>query len=199
MSREVRALGRELRPEPAPARRPLAASVAGWLVRHLPELVLVLVLVRAWQWTASRTSLLWTELASAALVAVMVCWERSRRWLLAVGGCLLTRARLRAALAELRLSGRGGRPPLVVGLLPTATGERVWLLCPVRVAAEDLADEADRLAAACFARTVRASEHRRWSALVVLDIVRRRGPVRRPAAEPGLVPRFPVRVARHRA
>lgn len=202
MSRDARALGRELRPDPVPARRSL--SVAGWLARHLPELLLLFCLVRAWQWAAGRAGARWTGVACVAFVAAALCWERSRRWLLALGGCLLTMARLRAALAQLRLSGRGGRPPVLVGLWPGATGERVWLLCPVRVAAEDIADEADRLAAACFARAVRVSRHRTWSALVVLDVVRRKEPAsqepaRRLVTEPGWVPRFPVRIARHRA
>ena len=206
MSRDVRALGRELRPEPEPIRRSPLWLTLGWLFRHLPEIGLIFLLVRAWQWAASRAGLHWTAVLSVALLSGALAWPRSRRLLLAVGGCLLTRSRLRGALAELRLSRRDGRPPYAVLLLPTAVGERVWLLCPVRVCAEDIGDEADRLAAACFARTVRVREHPRWSALVVLDVVRRDPrpelpePVRRAVPyRPLLGTRMPVQVARHRA
>jgi hypothetical protein len=49
----------------------------------------------------------------------------------------------------------------------------VWLCCPVGVAVEDLADEVERLRAACYARDVRITRDRRYSALVVLDVIRR--------------------------
>jgi hypothetical protein len=208
MSRDVRALGRELRPEPEPVRRSLPRLLLGWLLRHLPEIVLSYLLVRAWQWAAGRVGLRTAEVVTVALICGVLAWASSRRLLFAVGGCLVTRARLRAALAELRLSRRDGRPPVVLGLLPTLAGERVWLLCPVRVSAADIDDERDRLAAACFARAVKVSEHPRWSALVVLDVIRReprephpalREPVRRSVAYRPLVTRFPVQVARHRA
>jgi hypothetical protein len=63
--------------------------------------------------------------------------------------------------------------PFTVALVPTAVGERVWLCCPVGVSAEDIADEIERLRAACFARDVRVTKDRRFSALVVVDVIRR--------------------------
>jgi hypothetical protein len=59
---------------------------------------------------------------------------------------MVTRARLRAAFHELRLSRRSGRLPFTVTLVPTAVGERVWLCCPLGVSAEDIASETDRCA-----------------------------------------------------
>jgi len=174
VSREYRALARTLRPGfDVRPRRSWVARVAGWVVRHLPELVLILLVVRAWQAASDRIGPLWTEMVAVGLVAVLVGWPRSRRWLLALAGCMVTRARLRAAFAELRLSRRTGRLPFTVAVVPTAVGERVWLVCPVGVSAEDLADESDRLRAACFARDVRITRDRRFSALVVVDVIRR--------------------------
>jgi hypothetical protein len=173
VSREYRGLGRELRPYPAPRRRSPLARLVGWVVRHLPEIVLLLLVIRAWQACAARISPLWTDLVCVVAAGVLVGWPRSRRWLLAALGCALTRARLRAAFGELRLTRRSGRQPFTVALVPTAVGERVWLLCPLGVSAEDIADESDRLRAACFARDVRITRDRRWSALVVLDVIRR--------------------------
>jgi len=86
---------------------------------------------------------------------------------------MLTRARLRAAFHELRLSRRSGRLPITMALIPTAVGERVWLCCPLGVSAEDIASETDRLRAACFARDIRVTRDRRFSALAVVDVIRR--------------------------
>jgi hypothetical protein len=173
VSRELRALGRELRPVPALRRRSLVGRLVGWVFRHLPEILLLLLMIRVWHACANQVGPLWTDAVTVGLVGVLVWWRRSRRWLLAALGCMVTRARLRAAFAELRLCRRSGRLPFTVALVPTPVGERVWLLCPVGVSAEDITDESDRLRAACFAREVRITRDRRFSALVVLDVIRR--------------------------
>ena len=173
VSREYRALGRELRPYPVPRRRGLLARLVGWVFRHLPEIVLLLLVIRLWQWSAARIGPLWTDALAAAVVTGAVWWRRSRRWLTAVLGCVLTRARLRAAFGELRLCRRNGRLPLTLAVLPGPVGERVWVVCPVGVSAEDIADESDRLRAACFAREVRVTRDRRFAALVLVEVIRR--------------------------
>jgi hypothetical protein len=173
VSREYRALGRELRPGPEATHRSLLGRVLGWVFRHLPEILLVLLLIHLWQITAQQIGPLWTNVLTVAAVIGLVWWRRSRRWLAAMVGCLLTRARLRAAFTELRLSRRSGRLPFTVALVPTAVGERVWLCCPLGVSAEDIAEETDRLRAACFARDVRVIRDRRFSALVVVEVIRR--------------------------
>jgi hypothetical protein len=173
VSREYRALGRELRPGPGIKRRSLLGRLVGWVFRHLPEILLVVLLIGVWQLTAARIGPLWTNILLVGLVVGLVWWRRSRRWLTAVLGCMLTRARLRAAFTELRLSRRSGRLPFTVALVPTAVGERVWLCCPIGVSAEDIASETDRLRAACFARDVRVTRDRRFSALVVVEVIRR--------------------------
>jgi hypothetical protein len=172
VSREYRALGRELRSGPEAKHRSLLGRVLGWVFRHLPEILLVL-LIRLWQVTAQQIGPLWTTILTVAAVIGLVWWRQSRRWLSAMVGCMLTRARLRAAFTELRLSRRSGRLPFTVALVPTAVGERVWLCCPLGVSAEDIAEETDRLRAACFARDVRVIRDRRFSALVVVEVIRR--------------------------
>jgi hypothetical protein len=164
--REYRALGRELRPGREVKRRSVLGRLVGWVFRHLPGIIVVLLLIHVWQVTAEQIGPLWTNVLSIVLVMGLVWWRRSRRWLSAAVGCMVTRARLRAAFAELRLSRRSGRLPVTVAVVPTAVGERVWLCCPVGVSAEDIADETDRLRAACFAREVRVTRDRRsprWS------------------------------------
>ena len=173
MSREYRALGRELRPGRRISRRPLLTRLAGWVFRHLSAIVLLLLAIRVSQWSAAHVGPLWTATAAVALAAGALCWRRSRRWLAAAAGCMVTRARLRAAFGELRLSSRNGRLPLILAVVPSPVGERAWLICPVGVCAEDIADESDRLRAACFAREVRITRDRRFAALVAVDVIRR--------------------------
>lgn len=173
MRREYRTLGRELRPGPQLKRRSVWDRLVGWVFGHLPEILLVVLLIRVWQVTAEWIGPLWTNILTVGLVVGLVGWRRSRRWLSAAVGCMVIRARLRAAFAELRLSRRSGRLPFTVALVPTAVGERVWLCCPVGVSAEDIADEIDRLRAACFVRDVRVTRDRRFSALVVVEVIRR--------------------------
>ncbi len=48
----------------------------------------------------------------------------------------------------------------------------MWL-CSLGVSAEDIASETDRLRAACFARNVRVTRDRRFSALVLVKVIRR--------------------------
>jgi hypothetical protein len=172
VSREFRWLARELRPGPR-ARRSAVGVVLGWLVRHLPEIVAVLLLLHVRNASAALIGPVWTLLVAAVLGGVLVWWGRSRRWLLAALGCLVTRYRLRTALIELRLTTRAGRLPLVLWLAPTPVGERVWLWCRAGVSAEDIADEIDGIRASCCAREIRVTRDRRWAALVAVDVIRR--------------------------
>lgn len=172
MSREFRWLARELRPAPV-RRRSVFVAVAGAVLRYSPEIAAGLVLL--WVW-AGLSSLLGDWPAAVVLAAVgglLVWWPASRRVLSAVAGCMVTRHRLRTALVELRLTSRAGRLPLVLWLAPTPVGERVRLWCRAGMSAEDLADETDRLRSACYARDVRVTRDRRWSALVTVDVIRR--------------------------
>jgi hypothetical protein len=161
------------------------------VLRHLPEILLVVLLIHLWQITAERIGPLWTNALTLTAAVGLVWWRRSRRWLIGVLGCMLTRTRLRAAFAELRLSRRSGRLPVTLALVPTAVGERVWLCCLIRVCAEDIADEADRLRAACFAREIRITRDRRFSALVVVEVIRR-DPLAATAPIPSPLGRFDV-------
>jgi hypothetical protein len=189
--REYRALGRELRYDPVLRRRSLLSRVLGWVLRHLPEILILVLVIHLWQITAEQIGPLWTNIVIVAMAVGLVWWRHSRRWLIGVLGCMLTRARLRAAFAELRLSRRSGRLPVTLALVPTAVGERVWLCCPIGVCAEDIADEADRLRAACFAREIRITRDRRFSALVVVEVIRR-DPLAATAPIPSALGRFDV-------
>ncbi len=172
VSREFRALARELRPVYRRS-RPALVAVAEWVLRYLPELFAAYLVWRLWSTCTGVVGPLWTVLAWSAVAVGLVWWRRSRRWLLTTAGCVLTRHRLRTALVALRLTTRAGRLPLVVWLAPTPVGERVWLWCRAGISAEDIADEIDGIRAACCARDVRVTRDERWAALVTVDVVRR--------------------------
>jgi hypothetical protein len=172
VSREFRSLARELRagvePRPSVARR-----VADRVLRYLPELLTGMAVL--WLWLASVRAIgpLWTVGLWALVTALLFRWSRSRRWLLTGLGLAVTRFRLRTALVELRLTNRAGRLPLVLWMVATPVGERVWLWCRAGISAEDMSDEVDGIRAACCAREVRISRDSRWAALVLVDVIRR--------------------------
>jgi hypothetical protein len=170
--REFRGLARELRTQPREQPRSVLVRLVFFGLRHLPEIVLIWLAIRGWHAATHRFGSMHVELVAGAFAMILVSFRRARRGLLAVGGCIVTRARLRSAFKELRLSRRSGRVPFTLGLRPTSVGERVWLLCPVGVSAEDIADEAERLRAAVFAREVRVTRDRRFSALVLVEVIR---------------------------
>ncbi len=171
MSRELRFLARELRP--APRRPSPGAAVVGWVFRHLPVLLVLVTLAWLWSTVAGAVGRDWAGALFVAVAVVLVALPQTRRVVLVVLGCLVTQSRLRTGLVELRLTTHGGRLPFVLWLVPTPVGERVWLWCRAGVSPEDIADETDGLRSACFAREVRVTRDRRWSSLVVLDVVRR--------------------------
>jgi hypothetical protein len=172
VGREHRRLVRMLRP--APVHRPSAArAVAGWVCRHSVELLALVLLVLAWVWLSGRIGPQWTVAVGFAVLAGVFGWPPSRRAVLAAWWCLVTRHRLHTALVEVRATTRDGRLPLFLAVVPAPFGERVRLWCRAGISAEDLADESDRLRAALWARDVRVTRDRRWSALVLVDVVRR--------------------------
>jgi hypothetical protein len=143
------------------------------VLRYLPEIGTAIALIWLWSAVSSRLGAAPTLLLSASISGSLAWWPRSRRWLSAALGCVVTRHRLRTALLELRLTSRAGWLPLTLWLTATPVGERVWLWCRAGISAEDIADEVDRLRSACFARDVRVSRDRRWASLVSVDVVRR--------------------------
>jgi hypothetical protein len=141
--------------------------------RVIAALLSLAVLAWLWSTVANAVGRGWAAVLFVTVAAVLGAVPQTRRVLLVVLGCLVTQTRLRTGFIELRLTMHTGRLPLVLWLAPTPVGERVWLWCRAGVSPEDIADETDGLRSACFAREVRVTRDRRWSSLVVLDVVRR--------------------------
>jgi hypothetical protein len=172
-------------------------------LRHLPEAAVEGLLVYGSQRAAQQTGAPWTGSLVSALAVGALCWcpalcwgtalclGPARRRLFALAGRLFTRARPRPAAAEGQRLRRTGRSPRTTATLPAGSEERAWLLCPVRVSVDDLADENGLLRATCVAHEVRVTPGR-FATVVVPGVVRRSRPVsaaagspRRGAAPPG--------------
>jgi hypothetical protein len=82
---------------------------------------------------------------------------------------------------------RSGRLPLVLRIFPTEVGERAIIWCRAGICAEDFELNAAEIATACYARQARIEGHRRWTQIVIVDIVRRDTLAPRTVISSGLV------------
>jgi hypothetical protein len=136
------------------------------------------------------------EIGLVALVAGLVQLGRTTHWILpwvivlVVGGALaawprtrrmvgdrvrsvVVQHRLRTAFRELSLTSGSGRAPAIIWSAPRPEGLRVHLACPAGVSADDLVEEREALAAACYAADVRVERDPRHATVVVLVVVTR--------------------------
>ena len=148
-------------------------STAGTAWRWRTELAILTLTAAALWRLALLITLTWAGLALAGLMLVVLAMPPSRRFITRRFWCVLTRHRLHRLCYEARLHTKAGRLPLVMWTRPTKVGERSWVLCRAGICAEDFADNAAQLAAACFAREARVTANPRWSHLLTIDIVRR--------------------------
>ena len=80
---------------------------------------------------------------------------------------------MRSCLAQVRALNHDGNLPWFLWTRPTPVGERVRLWMRPGLAAKDIENAADYLAAACMAREVRVTACRSMTALVIVDVIRR--------------------------
>src|SRR5690242_10744972 len=123
VNRDLRALGRELRPANQSTTQPALAGL-GWVLRHIPEAVGLLTPATAWRWGAGHAGPVWASVLLGLLVVAVLAWPRSRRVVRAVVMARVTRHRLRTGLLELRLTAHSGKPPVKLLIRPTPVGER---------------------------------------------------------------------------
>ena len=120
-------------------------------------------------WSYSRLML-----TVAVVLGVVLAVPPTRRLTVRSVWVAVTRHRLRAFFVQGRVYNRTGRLPWIVAARPTAVGERLWVWMIPGLSVLDLQDSAvEEITAACWARTTRVERHRRVSALVVVDVVRR--------------------------
>ncbi len=147
-------------------------SAAGIAWRWRTELTLLAITLAAlWRLTLLIT-LIWAAVVVGVLVLAVVAVPQTRRYTVRRFWCVLARHRLQRVCYETRLHTRAGRLPLVLWIRPTKVGVRAHVLCRAGICAEDFADNAAEIAAACYARDTRITPNPKWSHLLTLDIIR---------------------------
>ena len=148
-------------------------SAAGTAWRWRTELAILTTTIAAlWRLTV-LISFIWAAVTLAGLVLVVLAVPGSRRFTVRRYWCVLGRHRIQRLCYEARLHTRSGRLPLVLWTRPTKVGERAWILCRAGICAEDFEAHIGELRAACYARDARVTRNRKWSQLVIIDIIRR--------------------------
>jgi hypothetical protein len=149
-------------------------SPVGMCWRWRTELAVLLAGLAAWlhlSWWLGTYS--WSLAVLGGLVLVLAGVPHSRRFVLARFWCTFTRHRLQRVFWELRLHTRAGHLPWVLWTHATTVGVRAWVLCPPGTCFDDFRDSAKEIAAACGGREARVTASRRWSLLIVIDVLRR--------------------------
>ena len=147
-------------------------SAAGVAWRWRAELTLLAVTLAALWRLSLLITLTWAALALAAFVLVVLAVPHSRRFITRRFWCILARHRLQRVCYETRMHTRSGRLPLILWVRPTSAGVRAHVLCRAGICAQDFADNAPEIAAACYARAAQVTPNRNWSHLLTIDIMR---------------------------
>jgi hypothetical protein len=157
----------------------LAVLVAAWPVLRaiwwwLPELAVTGGLFAGWAEVAGHTTLLLRLIVTAAMIAVPAGIGPLRRGLYRIAWCLVSRHRIRTCFSEFILANRTGSLPLILAARPTPAGERMWVWLRPGLCLSDVQEQAEEIAAACWASAVVADQASASnSALVRIDIKRR--------------------------
>lgn len=177
------------------------ARLLGLTVRLRAEIAVTVAVLTVWLWLRDRIAA-WTapavapepaaaaeQLRSASLVAglvllglvlVVLAVPVTRRFVVRRCFAVMTRHRFRATCIERRIMNVSGNVPLLLWCRPTPVGERLWVLLRAGIDAGEVERNLSHAASACWASDARAAAHRKVSALVVVDILRR-DPLRGPA------------------
>ena len=110
---------------------------------------------------------------AVALVAGLLGWPGSRRWIVGRVWCSIVRRRLIACLRETRATTHRGELPTVVRSRRTVVGERITLWCRLGQSAEQIAQRIDAVRSAAYCREVRVARDPRRAQVVHVDVIRR--------------------------
>src|SRR4051812_19567381 len=142
--------------------------------RGTPELLLLATVARYWHRTGQAGWPRWGPgLVPLVVLAVLVAWPWSRRWVLGMFWLLVTRHRLRQYFLQCGAYNRSGRLPWLTLSYPTPVGERVWVWLIAGLSLADFESDTAQIAVACWARDCRVGRTKRLAGLVWVDIVRR--------------------------
>jgi hypothetical protein len=140
---------------------PLAILVAIWPVLRaiwwwIPETITGGSLIYGWTELASHTNLLWRIISVAVITGVPAAVRPVRARINAVLWCLAVRHRLRTCFSEFIITNRTGSLPLILWAAPTPVGERVWIWLRPGLAMDNIMDQLDKIAVACWAANATA-------------------------------------------
>jgi hypothetical protein len=173
----VRSRNPDLRNEPFEVftrpQRSTAGRLLGLTIRLRAEITVVIVALTAWVLLTNHLPH-WAvvTIVGTAIVTTFAIGP-SRRYVVYRGIAVLTRHRLRAVCIERRIMNYTGNLPILLWSRPTRIGERVWVLLRAGIDLVDFERNLAYLASGCGARSARAVAIRSFTALVVVDIVRR--------------------------
>jgi hypothetical protein len=137
------------------------------------EIILGLVAVYGWVILASYTPL-WLRLPIVLTIAAAITLVPIiRNGMLAAYFCIAVRHRLRVCFSQFIIRNRSGSLPLILLARPTPVGERVWIFLRPGLSEDDLNGQLDRLAVACWAKSVTVVRPGDNAAFVRIDIKRR--------------------------
>jgi hypothetical protein len=148
-------------------------SAAGVVWRFRTEMA-ACVVAAAGIWELDKAAAAtWTMVIVTITAVLVTVLPPARRQVTRRVCCILSRHRIHRVCFETRMHTRSGRLPLVLRIFPTEVGERAIIWCRAGICSEDFELNAAEIAAACYARQARIEGHRRWTQIVILDIVRR--------------------------
>ncbi len=153
-----------------------AAFIIAWPVLRaiwwwLPELLAAGALVFGWIQLAAHTTLAYRLGSVTLIMGVPAAIPPVRRYLTAVGWCLIIRHRLRTCFTEFIITNRTGSLPLILWARPTPAGVRTWVWLRPGLALSDLQDRLDLIAVACWSASVTAEAASQTNAAYIrLDI-----------------------------
>jgi hypothetical protein len=152
-----------------PVRRP---NVVVLLWRWRWELMLGFGLPAAVIASGIQLGWVWPLAVLGVLGGTLTVSPAARQWLIAHARCIITAHRIRTGCAQAWIQTRYGKLPIILLTSPRLYGERIYIWCPAGISLEDFEDARDLLRSACWASDIKAMSSRRYSHIVILDVIR---------------------------
>jgi hypothetical protein len=136
-------------------------------------LFLLAVVLTCWFWLVDRMPAWAAGMIFGGVALAVLLWPGSRRYVTRRGWAVMTRHRLRTTFVERRVMNYSGNVPLLLWSRPSVVGEQVLVVLRAGIDAHDLELAASFIAVSCLASDVRITPHRRLSAFVLVEVIRR--------------------------
>ncbi|GLZ34828.1 hypothetical protein Lesp02_70150 [Lentzea sp. NBRC 105346] len=150
--------------------RPRRANILLLLWRWRYELALLIVVPLALHWLGWFSGPLGVGGVAVLGVITGTQWPAARRFLSGRFWCVLVQHRLRSAFVQARICTSHGRLPGILWTSLKPGGVKMLLFCPAGLDVYDIAEEAEVLAAACFAEEVVVRRHAKYAGVVELFV-----------------------------